>query len=174
MSNESDYDFLLNTVDECIRKVAIQDIISHKLLIFGSNMTQKLACFLENCRRYSDEFSYVYVGQEKQLEKIEDSLGKKVELIPWNAQYDKTMIEILNDRKIFDSCSGSLFVGSAQRNLRDINIIEIQALLYRNFDWKCYMYNYNSEELYEYKDIECYLAGIKAFLKMNDFFMTLG
>lgn len=170
---QRDYDFLLKTMDNCIKKIPIQEIAFQKLIILGSNLPSKLAYMLERCKSYNSDFSCFYIGQERQLENINDSLRKHISFISWNAPYGKEMAEYLEERQVLNQCDGMIFLGASHKNLRDTNILTLQALLTGRFGINSYIYNYNFEEVYEYKDIELYLAGIEAYLKMNNFFEKL-
>lgn len=171
--NRSDYDLLVETINKCIKKITIQEIAGQKLVILGSNMTQNLQRMLELCKKHCNDFTYVYVGQKRQIENLDEHLRSRLELVLWNSKYDLTVIDELEEKGLLNSCSGVIFLGTSEQNLRDKNILEIQAMLSKRIGSCCYMYNYNLEEVYEYENIDLYLAGITAYHSMNHFFELL-
>ena len=169
----SDYNLLIETIDRCLGKVSIQEIASQKLMILGSNITHVLIYMLKACKDYCNDFSYVYIGREEQIESLDEELREGLEFIQWDSQYNHEMVEYLIKSGVASSCEGMIFLGAAHHDLRNINIIEIQAMLNKRLGTHCYVYNFSLDEVYEFRNIDLYLAGINAFIKMNDFMEML-
>ncbi|MGN0316417.1 MAG: hypothetical protein ACI4E1_00605 [Lachnospira sp.] len=159
-------DYLVHSLNKCIKEWRDDYIASGVALIFGTNAFELTRRQIAYLKRGNSSVRIIIVMQNQMYEKIKDYLDKSIEVIIWDKPYSKEIIEIMRKENLIDVIDTVLFYAQQINDLGNYNILSIAA----NIDNNIKVFGMEKDfKLYNISNFKYYYKGIVLYKDINEF-----